>query len=56
MSRRAAVVLAFRTPIGRYGGALSGVRPDDLAAHVIARLVSESGIDPALIVAPADLP
>ncbi|GAB5495666.1 MAG: 3-oxoadipyl-CoA thiolase [Phycisphaerales bacterium] len=43
------MVLAFRTPIGRYGGALSGVRPDDLAAHVIARLVSQSGIDPVLI-------
>ena len=28
---------AVRTPFGRYGGALSGVRPDDLAAHVVAR-------------------
>src|SRR6202789_815142 len=27
-----------RTPIGRYGGGLAGVRPDDLAAHVIAEL------------------
>jgi len=29
---------ALRTPIGRYGGALSGVRPDDLAAHVLRAL------------------
>ncbi|MBM4357909.1 MAG: acetyl-CoA C-acyltransferase [Deltaproteobacteria bacterium] len=33
------LVEALRTPIGRYGGALSGVRPDDLAAHVIRALV-----------------
>ena len=32
------VVDAVRTPIGRYGGGLAGVRPDDLAAHVIAEL------------------
>jgi len=32
------VVDAVRTPIGRYGGALSGVRPDDLAAHVLRAL------------------
>ncbi len=31
---------AVRTPIGRYGGALAGVRPDDLAAHVIRELVA----------------
>jgi 3-oxoadipyl-CoA thiolase len=37
--RHAYVVDAVRTPIGRYAGALSGVRPDDLAAHVIAALV-----------------
>ena len=47
--RRAAVIAAIRTPIGRYGGALSGVRPDDLAALVIWRLVERTGIDPALI-------
>jgi 3-oxoadipyl-CoA thiolase len=40
-----AVVLAgLRTPIGRYGGALSGVRPDDLAALVIRAVVERSGI------------
>src|SRR5271156_2018990 len=32
------VVDAVRTPIGRYAGSLAGVRPDDLAAHVIAEL------------------
>jgi acetyl-CoA acetyltransferase len=31
---------AVRTPIGRFGGALSSVRPDDLAAHVIKALVA----------------
>jgi 3-oxoadipyl-CoA thiolase len=44
---RAVVLAAVRTPIGRYGGALSGVRPDDLAAHAIAEAVARSG-------APAD--
>jgi acetyl-CoA acyltransferase len=33
------LVEALRTPIGRYGGTLSGVRPDDLAAHVIRAIV-----------------
>jgi 3-oxoadipyl-CoA thiolase len=35
------LVAGTRTPIGRYGGALAGVRPDDLAAHVIAALVAQ---------------
>lgn len=39
----------MRTPIGRYGGALSAVRPDDLAAHVIRSVVARSGIDGALV-------
>jgi 3-oxoadipyl-CoA thiolase len=43
------VVEALRTPIGRYGGALAEVRPDDLAAHVIAALVARTGIDPGAI-------
>ena len=38
-----------RTPIGRHGGVLAGVRPDDLAAHVIAAAVARNGIDPAQI-------
>ncbi len=49
MTRRAAVISAIRTPVGRYGGALSGVRPDDLAAIVIASLVARSGIAPEMI-------
>jgi acetyl-CoA acetyltransferase family protein len=36
------VVDAVRTPIGKHGGALAGVRPDDLAAHVLRSLVSRS--------------
>ena len=40
------VIDAIRTPIGKYGGALSGVRPDDLLAHVIKVLVNRnSSID-----------
>jgi 3-oxoadipyl-CoA thiolase len=36
-----------RTPIGRYGGALAGHRPDDLAALVVAETVRRSDVDPA---------
>jgi 3-oxoadipyl-CoA thiolase len=43
------VVAAVRTPIGRYGGALAQIRPDDLAAAAIRCVVDKSGIDPALI-------
>jgi 3-oxoadipyl-CoA thiolase len=41
---RAVVLSAVRTPIGRYGGALSGVRPDDLAAVAIAAAVERAGV------------
>ena len=41
---RAVVLAAVRTPIGRYGGALSAVRPDDLAARAIAEAVERSGV------------
>src|SRR5690242_1212514 len=47
--REAWIVEAVRTPIGRYGGALAAVRPDDLAALAIRAVVDRSGIDPALI-------
>ena len=40
---------ALRSPFGRYGGALSTVRPDDLAAAVIRALVERTAIDPNLI-------
>jgi acetyl-CoA acetyltransferase family protein len=44
------VLDAVRTPFGRYGGALAGVRPDDLAAHVVRALVERSpALDPATI-------
>jgi acetyl-CoA C-acetyltransferase len=43
---RAVVLAAVRTPVGRYGGALSGVRPDDLAALAIAAAVERSGVPP----------
>jgi 3-oxoadipyl-CoA thiolase len=43
------LVDAVRTPMGSYRGALSGVRPDDLAAHVARATVERSGIDPAEI-------
>jgi acetyl-CoA acyltransferase len=41
------VVDALRTPIGRYGGSLAGIRPDDLAAAALAGLVERAGIEPA---------
>jgi 3-oxoadipyl-CoA thiolase len=47
--REAWIVDAVRTPIGRYGGALAAVRPDDLAATVIRAIVDRTGIDPAEI-------
>jgi 3-oxoadipyl-CoA thiolase len=43
----AVIIDAIRTPIGALGGALSAVRPDDLAAHVLKALVQRTGIDPA---------
>ena len=43
------LVGGVRTPMGRYGGALAGVRPDDLAALVIAAAVERAGVDPAAV-------
>jgi 3-oxoadipyl-CoA thiolase len=43
------IVEAVRTPMGAYRGALSGSRPDDLAAHTIAAAVERSGVDPERI-------
>jgi 3-oxoadipyl-CoA thiolase len=45
----AVIVDAVRTPFGRHGGVLSGVRPDDLAASVLRALVARAKIDPALV-------
>src|SRR3954452_9344145 len=47
--REAWIVEAVRTPVGRYGGALAAVRPDDLAALVVRTVVDRSGIDPTLV-------
>jgi 3-oxoadipyl-CoA thiolase len=46
---RAVVLSGVRTPIGRYGGALAGVRPDDLAALVIGEAVARAGVPPEQI-------
>jgi 3-oxoadipyl-CoA thiolase len=43
------ILSAVRTPVGRYGGALSGVRPDDLAAGVIAAAIERAGVPAAQI-------
>ena len=41
----AVILSAVRTPIGRYGGGLKVVRPDDMAALTIAEAVQRAGID-----------
>ena len=49
MLRDAVIVDAVRTPVGRHGGALATVRPDDLAAIPIRALVERTGVDPRAI-------
>jgi 3-oxoadipyl-CoA thiolase len=44
---QAVILDALRTPIGRYGGVLSSVRPDDLAARVVRAAVERNGLDGA---------
>jgi acetyl-CoA acetyltransferase family protein len=46
---RAVVIAAVRTPVGRYGGGLADVRPDDLAALAIGAAVERARINPAEI-------
>jgi 3-oxoadipyl-CoA thiolase len=46
---RAVILSGVRTPIGRYGGALADVRPDDMAATVIGEAVSRAGVSPDAI-------
>ena len=46
-SREAVIAGYVRSPIGRYGGALAGVRPDTLAAHAIRALLDRTRVDPA---------
>ena len=43
------MISAVRTPVGRYGGALAGVRPDDLAALAVGAAVERARVDPAEI-------
>ena len=45
----ALIIDAVRTPIGRYGGALAGARPDDLAARVVEAAVQRTGLDPSSV-------
>ncbi|HEV7590770.1 MAG TPA: acetyl-CoA C-acyltransferase [Longimicrobium sp.] len=45
----ALIIDAVRTPIGRFAGALSSVRPDDLAAAVVKAIVARTGVDPSLV-------
>lgn len=47
--RDAFIIDGVRTPIGRYGGALSSVRPDDLLACAYRGLMGRSGVDPRLL-------
>ncbi len=47
--RDAVIVEAVRTPVGRRNGALSGVHPVDLSAHVLGALADRTGVDPALV-------
>ncbi len=47
--KEAVIIDAVRTPIGRYAGALKDIRPDDLAALVIAELVKRNSLDPSKV-------
>jgi 3-oxoadipyl-CoA thiolase len=47
--REAVIVEAVRTPVGRHGGALAAVRPDDLAALVIKEVIARAGLEPDLV-------
>jgi 3-oxoadipyl-CoA thiolase len=49
MLKTSVIIDAIRTPIGRHGGALKDVRPDDLGAIVIKKLLERNPIDPQLI-------
>ncbi len=44
--REVVIVAAARTPIGKYGGALRHVRPDDMSAIVLRALAERSKVDP----------
>ncbi len=48
-NREAVVVSAVRSPVGKYGGILRDVRPDDLGALVLREVARRSGLNPSLI-------
>ncbi len=48
-NREVVIVDAVRSPIGRVGGVLASVRPDDLLADVLEALIERTGVDPALV-------
>lgn len=47
--REVVIIDGVRTPIGRYGGALASIRPDDLLAHTLVGLIKRTGVDPSLL-------
>ncbi|WP_099023012.1 acetyl-CoA C-acetyltransferase [Mycolicibacterium palauense] len=47
--RRAAIVSPLRTPVGTFGGSLRPMRAEDIAAHVINAVVTQSGVEPEAI-------
>jgi 3-oxoadipyl-CoA thiolase len=48
--RQAAVIIdAIRTPVGKYGGVLKDIRPDDLSAVVLRKLIERTGLEPKLV-------
>ena len=47
--RDAVIVAAVRTPVGKRNGALAGVHPVDLSAHVLRTLAGRTGVDPAIV-------
>ncbi len=47
--RNAVIVEALRTPVGKYGGVLKDIRPDDLSAFILKRLIERVRLDPASI-------
>ncbi len=49
MTREIVIVGGVRSPIGKFGGALSPVRPDDLLADVYRGLMARTGVDPAIL-------
>ena len=48
-NREAVIVAAVRSPVGKLGGALASVRPDDLLAEILKALIARAGIDPVVV-------